>query len=157
MADDKLFTQEEVNDMIADRLKREREHTFTQEEVNRIVADRLKREKDTLENYKAQMSAEAAAKAEADAMRERFSAAMGNAREAVHPRLVDLMIADFAGAVNDPANAGKNDDAVFSALFAEQGYLKPKGASWIDPMPKLPYESAVSSDRLADAFGLKRG
>lgn len=136
MADDKMFTQEQVNQMISDRLARER---------------------NTLEHYKAQMAAEAAAKADADAMRERFTVAMGEDREAVHPRLMELMMEDFKTAVNDPANAGKDDSTVFSSLFADQGYLKPKGASWIPKSPTLPKGETASSDRIANAFGLKRG
>ena len=133
------------------------EKMFTQEQVNQMISDRLAREKNTLEHYKAELAAEAAAKAEADAMKARFSAVMGDKREAVHPRLADLMLEDFKAAVNDPANEGKDDEHIFSDLFADKGYLKPVGASWIPSGQKLPRPGSASSDQIANAFGLKRG
>ena len=131
--------------------------TFTQDEVNQMIAERLKREKNTLDAYKAQMAAEAAAQAEAEAMQQRFAAALGNNREVLHPRLTDLMVSDFAAAVNDPANAGKDDQIVFAELFADQGYLKPKGAKIFESSPVLPRPgSASADDAVRAAFGLSK-
>lgn len=134
----------------------ENEKTFTQEEVNRMISDRLKREKDTLDAYKAQMAAEAAAQAEAEAMRQRFDVALGAEREIIHPRLTGLMVEDFTAAVNDPANAGKTDARIFAELFADQDYFKPKGAKLFPGNSTLPRPGSGSSADTAvrAAFGL---
>ena len=134
------------------------EKRFTQEEVNQMISDRLKRERNTLEAYKAQMAAEAAAQAEAKAMEERFNAVLGDVRKVIHPRLTPLLIGDFAAAVADPANADKSDDKIFSELFMDQGYFVPPdykilGAT-IPPLPRG--ESASPApDALRQAFGFK--
>lgn len=133
------------------------QRTFTQEEVDHIVSERLKREKCTLESFKAQMAAEAAAQAEAEAMKGRFAAVLGNEREVIHPRLTDLMIQDFTQAVKDPQNAGKDDEKIFSELFLDQGYFKPKGAKLFSGSGALPRpENVQASDAISKAFGLTK-
>lgn len=153
MADERTYTSAEVDQMVSDRLKTGK--YFSQDQVNAMISDRLKREKDTLEAYKAQMAREAAAQAEADAMRERFTAALGDRRKVIHPRLTDLMIGDFTKAVNDPANQGKSDDEIFAALFSD-GYIVPKdyprfGTS---ALPR-PGNDVSQTDAIRQAFGLK--
>ena len=132
------------------------ERTFTQKEVDQLISDRLKRERNTLEAYKAQMAAEAAAQAEAKAMEERFTAALGDQRKVIHPRLTPLLIEDFAAAVNDPANADKSDNAIFSDLFANGGYFVPPNYKVLGAT--IPLTRACTSpapDALRQAFGFK--
>lgn len=162
MADEntgKTFTQEEVNQIVTDRLKREREHVFTQDQVDQMISDRLKREANTLEAYKAQMAAEAATQAEAKAIQDRFTAQLDSrGTKLIHPRLTDLLIEDFTAAVKDPANAGKTDDAIFTELFKDQEYFVPRDWQLFKPSPALKRPSAnVSPDQIAQAFGLTKG
>lgn len=155
----RMYTEEEVQQLLARNAEQARTGMFTQEQVNGIVADRLKRSRDTLEHYRAEMAAKAAEQAEADALRERFDAAMGTDREPIHPRLEALMLDDFSSAVKDPANAGKDDSKVFMELFNDQGYFKPAGAKLFTGTPgSLPRpNNAVTPDPIAKAFGLEKG
>ena len=133
------------------------EKTFTQDEVNQMISERLKRERNTLDAYKAQMAEEAAAQAAAKAVEERFTAALGDSRKVIHPRLTPLMIEDFAAAIVDPANEGKDDGKIFSELFANGGYFVPKDYKGLDAlMPKLPRASTspAPNDAIRKAFGL---
>ena len=133
----------------------QKERVFTQAQVDAIVAERLSRSRGTLEAYRAQQEREAAAQAEAQAVRDRFNACLGDKVEPVHPRLVDLMIEDFRNAINDPANSGRNDADIFFTLFGDGSYTKPKGASWIPRTKGLPRPgSSVQPDKLREAFGL---
>ena len=153
MADERTYTSAEVDQLVNDRLKTGK--YFSQDQVNAMISDRLKREKDTLEAYKAQMAKEAAAQAEADAMRERFTAALGDRRKVIHPRLTDLMIDDFTKAVNDPANQGKSDGEIFAALFSD-GYIVPKNyPRFSSPQLPMPGNDGSQTDAIRQAFGLK--
>lgn len=130
----------------------DKDRTFTQEEVNQMIADRLKREKNTLEAYKAEQAAQEAAKAAREALRDRMTACMGD-RVFVHERLTDLILDDFDTALKDAANKGKSDAEVFDSITKDQGYLQPKNT------PKFTGPSGGSHpfDSVHDAFFGKKG
>ena len=129
----------------------EKDKTFTQEEVNQIVADRLKREKNTLDAYKAELAAQEAARAARDALKGRMLACMGD-RVFVHERLTDLVLDDFDAAMKNPANKGKSDKEVFDTITKDQGLLAPKNA------PRFTGRSTPApSDDLKAAFFGKKG
>ncbi len=153
MAEERKYTSAEIDQIVNDRLKTGK--YFSQEQVNTMISERLKREKDTLEAYKTQMAKEAAAQAEANIMKERFAAALGDKRKVIHPRLTPLMIDDFTKAVNDPDNQGKSDDVIFSSLFAD-GYIVPKDYPRFEsPTLPRPGKDVSPTDAIRQAFGLK--
>lgn len=129
----------------------EQEKTFTQEEVNQMISDRLKREKNTLEAYKAEQAAQEVARAAREALKDRMTACMGD-RVFVHERLTGLVLDDFDAALKDPANKGKSDKEVFENITKDQGLLQPSKT------PKFTGKAtSFHSDALHDAFFGKKG
>ena len=86
---------------------------------------------------------------------ERFDAALGD-RKLVHPRLKEVVLAEFGAALKEAANAGLSDEAVLGALSEGQGYF----ASQIPPMPEMPApgrvrDVALGMRRLRHAMGIE--
>lgn len=130
----------------------DKDRTFTQEEVNQMISDRLQRERNTLEAYKAEQAAKEAAAVARQQLLGRMAACIGNDQVLVHERLRDLIADDFDAALKDPANKGKTDMEVFKAITKDQGYLEPKNK------PKFTGPAnARFPDNIHEAFFGKKG
>ena len=86
-----------------------------------------------------------AARAELETLRaeveRRFEAAAGN-REFLHEYVRKGLLADFAAALEDAANAGRSDAEVFSALTREKNCFAAQ-----NPPPPLPAPEAAELER----------
>ena len=88
----------------------------------------------------ARMAADAEARRRAEVER-RFKAAAGD-REFLHEYVRKGLLADFAAALEDAANAGKSDAEVFSALTREKNCFAAQ-----NPLPPLPAPEAAELER----------
>ena len=88
----------------------------------------------------ARMAADEEARRRAEVER-RFKAAAGN-REFLHEYVRKGLLADFAAALEDAANAGKSDAEVFSALTREKNCFAAQ-----NPPPPLPAPEAAELER----------
>lgn len=130
----------------------DKDRTFTQEEVNQMISDRLQRERNTLEAYKAEQAAKEAAAVARQKLLGRMAACIGDNETLVHERLRDIVADDFDAALKDPANQGKSDREIFKAITKDTGLIVPKN------MPRFsgPANTRPGID-LREAFGIKKG
>ena len=135
------------------------EKTFTQDDVNRIVSERLAKEKvrnDTSlaerEQALAQREAELQQQKEAVELEQRLDKVRGD-RKFTHEYVRQGVLADFQKALADEANKGKSDVEVFDALTKDKDG-QPILGIFETPPPKhklvIPPPGNVSSDWRVD-------
>ncbi len=103
---EKTFTQEDVNRIVSERLAQERKKYAGTDDPAAIQADRVE-----LARYRANAARET--------MSKRMTTVMGG-REFVNEYTMNGVLSDFQAALNDPANQGKKDDEIFSALTKDR-------------------------------------
>ena len=102
---------------------------FSQEDVNRIVAERLAQERKKYEGredydtIKAELDGYRADRAHAE-MVGRVTACLGD-RKFAHKYVEDGIISDFAKALVDEANKGKSDTEIFDSLTRDEKGVLP--------------------------------
>lgn len=107
---EKVFTQEQVNQIVSDRLAQERRKFAGIEDPAALQAE--------LEKYRAQ--------AAQDTLRKRMEPLMSG-REFVNGYTEDAVLKEFGEALNAPENAGKADAELFDSLTKDKdGVFKSK-------------------------------
>lgn len=109
---------------------------------------------ETISRYRAEEEArrEAREKQEArDALMRRMDAAL-DGRSFVHPRLREAVAEDFAQALADPGNAGRDDREVFDAVTEGQGLF----ASLHPEVPAMAGAGRTVSRRSAHLSAIRR-